>query len=111
MASVRALAAEQGLTTMLSAHAGSGILRAALRPTDESSGDGAMPGMAAAIELLRGEAAAVGGSLVIQEASPRLKERIDTWGRPGSGLSAMRRIKAEFDPQRLCSPGRFLGGI
>jgi glycolate oxidase FAD binding subunit len=111
MASAHARAAEQGLTATLSAHAGSGILRAAFRPHHEASGDGAISGMAAAIEILRGDAAAVGGSLVIQEASPRLKEQVDAWGRPGSGIAAMRRIKAEFDPQRLCSPGRFLGGI
>jgi glycolate oxidase FAD binding subunit len=111
MASTCARVAEQGLTATLSAHAGSGILRAAFRPTPGSSGDGAILGMAAALEILRKETAAIGGSLVLQEASPHLKERIDAWGRPGSGFSTMRRIKAEFDPQRLCSPGRFLGGI
>ena len=67
--------------------------------------------MAAALEILRKETAAIGGSLVLQEASPHLKERIDAWGRPGSGFATMRRIKVEFDPQRVCSPGRFLGGI
>ncbi len=111
MASAQARATEQGLTAALTAHAGSGVLRAAFRPADGSSGDGAMPGMAAAIEILRGEATAVGGSLVIQEASPRLKDRVDAWGWPGSGFATMRRIKAELDPQRVCSPGRFLGGI
>lgn len=111
MASVRAQAAAKGLWAAVSAHAGSGIVRVAFRPEDGCSGDGAVPGLTEALEVLRGEAAAVGGSLVIQEAPRRLKERVDAWGRPGSAFSTMRRIKAEFDPQRLCSPGRFLGGI
>ena len=67
--------------------------------------------MVTTLLALREEAATVGGSLVIQEASPRLKERVDAWGKPGSSFAIMRRIKTEFDPQGLCSPGRFLGGI
>lgn len=111
MASARAQAAGHGLAAVLSAHAGSGILRAALRPAADASEDGALAGMAAALEALREEAGAFGGSLVLQEAPPALKQRMDAWGNPGSGFTVMRRIKAEFDPQGLCSPGRFLGGI
>jgi FAD/FMN-containing dehydrogenase len=107
LASARARATEQRLEVCLAAHAGSGILRAAFQPKKESSGDQ----LTTALEVLRREAVAVGGSLVIQEASPRLKERVDAWGPPGSGFATMRRIKAEFDPQRVCCPGRFLGGI
>ena len=81
------------------------------RPADGSSGDGAMPGMAAAIEILRREADCRGGSLVLQEAPPRLKAAWMPGAAPGAGFAMMRRIKAEFDPQRVCSPGRFVGGI
>jgi glycolate oxidase FAD binding subunit len=35
---------------------------------------------------------------------------LDAWG-PVSGLELMRRVKAEFDPQRRLAPGRFVGGI
>jgi glycolate oxidase FAD binding subunit len=111
LASARTRAIGQDLVTTLSAHAGSGILRAAFSPAAGASGDRSLPALAATLEALREETLAAGGSLVIQEASPRLKERVDAWGRPGSGFATMRRIKAEFDPQRLCSPGRFLGGI
>jgi glycolate oxidase FAD binding subunit len=111
MASAAARAASQDLSAILAAHAGSGVLRAAFLPGSGPSGSGAIPRLALAIERLREEAAGLGGSLVLQEASPRLKERVDAWGRPGAAFAAMRRIKAEFDPQRLCSPGRFLGGI
>ncbi len=111
MASARARATGHGLGAVLAAHAGSGILRAALLPGAGSSGDAAIPAMAAVLEVLREEAAALGGSLVLQEAPPSLKARVDAWGRPGSAFAVMRRIKAEFDPQGLCSPGRFLGGL
>jgi glycolate oxidase FAD binding subunit len=111
IASARARAAEHGLGAALSAHAGSGILRARFLPATDASGEGAMLGMARALEQLREEATALGGSLVLQAASTRLKERVDAWGRPGSGFAVMRRIKLEFDPHGMCSPGRFLGGI
>jgi glycolate oxidase FAD binding subunit len=112
MASARTWASELGLAPTLSAHAGSGILRVAFQPVAGSTAeDGEISGMVAAIEILRGEAAAAGGSLVIQEAPLHLKERVDAWGRPGPAFTVMRRVKAEFDPQGLCSPGRFLGGI
>jgi glycolate oxidase FAD binding subunit len=111
MASARAQAAEGGLQAWLSAHAGSGIVRTALLPAAGSLEDEGVLQMAAAIEAMREKAAAVGGTLVIQEASPRLKKQVDAWGKPGSSFAVMRRIKAEFDPGGVCSPGRFLGGI
>ena len=109
MASARARTAEQGLAATLIAHAGSGVLRAALSPAPGSS-DG-LSGTVSAVEALRKEAVALGGSLVIQEAPPGFKARVDAWGRPGSSFATMRRIKIEFDPRGLCNPGRFLGGI
>ena len=111
MASTRAQADAHDLRAALSAHAGSGILRAALLPAAGASGDGSLAGMAEALAALREKAGALGGSLVLQEAPPGLKQRMDAWGDPGPGFTVMRRIKAEFDPQGLCSPGRFLGGI
>ena len=109
MTSARVRAAEQDLAATMIAHAGSGVLRAALSPAPASP-DG-LSGTVSAVEALRKEAVALGGSLVIQEAPPGFKARVDAWGRPGSGFATMRRIKAEFDPRGLCSPGRFLSGI
>ena len=60
---------------------------------------------------VRREAMAAEGSLVLQDAPPILKARVDAWGKPGDGFDVMRRLKAEFDPRGLCNPGRFLGGI
>jgi len=90
------------------AYAGSGVVWAQYLPGLEPA-PGAPVG--AALEALRGEAQAAGGSLVLHEAPAQLKRQVDAWGAPGDGLDMMRRLKAEFDPRGLCNPGRFVGGI
>ncbi len=111
MAAAKARAGEYGLGATLAAHAGSGILRAAFQPLESTAGDETILSLTEAVEALRVAAVNLGGSLVLQDAPSRLKARVDAWGRPGSAIAVMRRIKAEFDPLGLCSPGRFLGGI
>jgi glycolate oxidase FAD binding subunit len=102
------LAERQGLTAALTAHAGSGGVRACY-----AQGPAAVPTalLADALEALRREAVAAEGSLVLEAAPPRLKARLDAWGTPGEGFPVMRRLKAEFDPHGLLNPGRFLGGL
>ena len=105
--SARTRAAAQGLAATVTAHAGSGLVCAALLPGDDLT----EAGLAAVTEALREEAVGIGGSLVLLQAPPRFKARVEAWGKPGPSFAIMRRIKAEFDPQDLCSPGRFLGGM
>jgi glycolate oxidase FAD binding subunit len=50
------------------------------------------------------------GFLSILSAPVELKERFDIWGYTGNGLQVMRRIKEQFDPQNILSPGRFVSG-
>jgi glycolate oxidase FAD binding subunit len=90
------------------AYAGSGVIWALYLPAM-----GALPGAstAAALEALRAEAVAAGGSLEIHGAPPPLKRQVDAWGAGDSGLAMMRRLKQEFDPRGVCNPGRFVGGI
>jgi len=97
-----------GLQAAVMAYAGSGVIWALYLPAMD-----AVPGApgAAALEALRGEAAAAGGSLVLHDAPSPLKRQVDAWGEPGTGLGMMKRLKAEFDPRGLCNPGRFVGGI
>jgi glycolate oxidase FAD binding subunit len=80
--------------------AGAGVLTAVVT--------GAADGAAAAVEDLR--AAATGGSAVVLQAPPAVRERVDSWG-PVGGLDLMRRVKDEFDPEHRFAPGRFVGGI
>jgi glycolate oxidase FAD binding subunit len=95
-----------GLQATVVAQACSGVIWASYRPAP-----GALPDPDAALEGLRRRAAELEGSLVLQEAPPGLKQSLGAWGAPGDGFEMMRRLKAEFDPQGLCNPGRFVGGI
>ncbi|MPZ63654.1 MAG: FAD-binding protein [Propionibacteriales bacterium] len=62
------------------------------------------------VDALRHDAASYGGSVVVLDAPPAVKARLDVWG-PVRGLEMMRSIKHQFDPQRRLAPGRFVGGI
>jgi len=102
-----ALARRQGWRDAITAHAGSGIIRVGY----VLGGGAALEAVRDALERLRAQAEAAEGSLVLEAAPPALKRALDAWGKPRDGLSVMRRLKTEFDPRGLMSPGRFLGGI
>jgi glycolate oxidase FAD binding subunit len=108
LAAAEALARRQGLRAAVIAHAGSGVVRACYLLGPEAP---PVEVMAGGIEELRREAEKAEGSLVLQAAPAALKAHLDAWGKPGGAFDVMRRLKAEFDPQALCNPGRFLGGI
>lgn len=104
------IAAKQGLPLGVVSEAGSGIIRYHL------TGDAASPerfqqGVTEAVSYLRAFAQEAGGNLVILEAPPEVKRRVDVWGLAGTAVPLMQRPKAEFDPQRILNPGRFVGGI
>lgn len=63
------------------------------------------------IEDFRQRIGELGGFVVVQEASPAVKEAVDAWGPVGDGLPLMQRVKAAFDPGSLMNPGRFAGGL
>jgi glycolate dehydrogenase FAD-binding subunit len=91
----------------ITAHAGSGIVRVGI----EVGLGSALEPLREALLSLRREAEALDGSLVLEMAPLPLKRSLDTWGKVREGFSVMQRLKAEFDPQALLTPGRFLGGI
>jgi glycolate oxidase FAD binding subunit len=51
------------------------------------------------------------GFLTVLEAPKSLKQHLDPWGYPGNAIAFMRKIKAQFDPQNILSPNRFVGEI
>jgi glycolate oxidase FAD binding subunit len=97
-----------GLRATVVAQACSGVIWALYLPGMEAAPEAPV---AKALEGLREEAVAAGGSLVLHDAPPPLKRQVDAWGAAGDGVDLMRRLKAEFDPRGLCNPGRFVGGI
>ncbi len=50
-----------------------------------------------------------GGFLTVLAAPLDLKQRLDPWGYPGNALPVMQQLKAQFDPEHLLSPHRFVG--
>lgn len=79
---------------------GVGVLEAALPAIDPP-----------ALDALRAEVAAHGGTVVVLEAPAEIKAGLDVWGPVGDALAVMRRVKEQFDPGRRLAPGRFVGGI
>ena len=52
-----------------------------------------------------------GGAAVVEICHPSIKANLDVWGEEPSGMEIMRRIKEQFDPQRLLNRGRYLGRL
>ena len=63
-----------------------------------------------ALELLRAEMEAHGGSLVALRRPETLSD-FDTWGSPGDALPLMKAVKHRLDDKNTLNPGRFVGGI
>jgi glycolate oxidase FAD binding subunit len=86
------------------AHATAGSLRIGV-PADGE--------VAALVRDLRPRAEGVGGSLVVERATPIVKSALDPdpglWGAPPPGLALMRGLKSALDPSGRLSPGRFFG--
>jgi glycolate oxidase FAD binding subunit len=81
-------------------HAGSGIGRLSIKE-------------ARSTQLLeaRSICEATGGYLSVLQASIAFKQQLEVWGYSGNAIGLMQRVKAQFDPQTLFSPHRFVGGI
>ena len=47
---------------------------------------------------------------VVLDAPTAVREKVDVWGEAQAAL-LMGRVKARFDPHRICNPGIFVGGI
>jgi len=63
------------------------------------------------IKRLRANAAAAGGTLLIEKASADVRREVDAWGDAGPAAALMRTIKESFDPQSVLNPGRFVSGL
>ncbi|MGB3787248.1 MAG: FAD-binding oxidoreductase [Phormidesmis sp.] len=67
--------------------------------------------LAKEIEIVRSHCQQNDGFLSLLQAPIELKQSMDIWGYTGNALQVMVDIKQKFDPQRLLSPGRFVGTI
>jgi glycolate oxidase FAD binding subunit len=64
-----------------------------------------------AIAGLRGRFEGADGSVFVLDAPVSVKRQIDVWGSAGDALWVMQRVKEQFDPAGVMSPGRFIGGL
>lgn len=101
-------ARQRGLQSAWAAHAGVGVLRAALhspRAREEPQ---------PIVEVLRewrAIARASGGYAVLEWAPLGVKGEVDVWDDAGAAGRIMQRIKARVDPRNILNPGRFVAGI
>jgi glycolate oxidase FAD binding subunit len=95
-----ALLAEAPSAAGIEAHPASGLCRLSLPEAT-----------AEAIADVRALAARFGGTCIIERCPPDLKRGIDVFGDAPPSLALMRAVKAELDPNRVLSSGRFAGRL
>jgi glycolate oxidase FAD binding subunit len=98
------VAGAHDLDAQVRGHAATGVLTAALRGGDAAA-------QAAFVTDARDRLALGEATLVVRQATPEVKKAVDVWGPAGDAIDLMRRVKRQFDPEGVLSPGRFVGGI
>jgi glycolate dehydrogenase FAD-binding subunit len=66
---------------------------------------------AALIGRVRTKSQALGGTLVVERCPSAIKDGVDIWGATGDDFEVMRKLKEAWDPNRVLSPGRFVGRL
>jgi glycolate oxidase FAD binding subunit len=105
LAAVAKAGRERSLVARIAGRAGVASLHVGWAGGDDAA-------RADAVVALRDELGPRGASVIVTQASPELKRRLDVWGPLGAAeLALMRRVKERFDPEGILSPGRFVGGL
>ncbi|MFP6627041.1 MAG: FAD-binding oxidoreductase [Deltaproteobacteria bacterium] len=86
----------------VSGHLGSGLL--CISTTDTQAA-------ADLVDGLRRLATGFATGAVVLRATAEVKEGLQVWDQRPQGFELMKRIKERFDPDRVLSPGRFVGGL
>jgi glycolate oxidase FAD binding subunit len=98
----------RGLLCACSAHAGVGVVQAALFSPRERQ---ELTPVAATLADWRGIARGGGGHAVLEWAPLAVKSELPVWDDAGAAGRIMQRIKAQLDPRNILNPGRFVAGI
>jgi glycolate oxidase FAD binding subunit len=102
------VARARGLASAWAAHAGVGVVRAALASNDRAKQPAPI---AALLQEWRNLARAGGGHGTLEWAPLAVKSQVPVWDDPGAAGRIMERIKAQLDPRNILNPGRFVAGI
>ena len=97
---------QKKLDHTLLAHAGSGVCLINIL----SNGNDKAANAVNAVQKLLDQCHGSGGNLVVQRAPSEMKKDLPIWGKQGTDMMLMKRIKAELDPIGIMSPGRFIDG-
>ncbi len=108
LAKALGVAARYELPAAATAHAGSGIAFVYLLPS--AATDAAARTAQAATEMIH-----AGNNLAGRVSLPwcptEVKRDVNPWGPLRDDFSLMKKLKAQFDPDRVLNPGRFVGGL
>jgi len=104
LTAARRAATDTGVALTVRGSGGAGVLYASL------AADAPVEAVATVVSRTRAVCTEHGGSLVVVDGPPSVKAGVDSWG-PVPAIDLMRRVKAQFDPERRLAPGRFVGGI
>jgi glycolate oxidase FAD binding subunit len=102
------VARARGLASAWAAHAGVGVVRAALASDVRPQEPAAIAGV---LSEWRELARASGGHGTLEWAPLAVKSQVPVWDDPGAAGRIMKRIKAQLDPRNILNPGRFVAGI
>ncbi|MFQ5663524.1 MAG: FAD-binding oxidoreductase [Terriglobia bacterium] len=109
LAKARQVAARYELPAVCGAHAGSGIAYIHLLPP-AAMADAPRRMAQTATEMIHA-GKNLGGRVTIPWCPTEVKRDVNVWGPLGDDFSLMQKLKAQFDPDRILNPGRFLGGL
>jgi FAD/FMN-containing dehydrogenase len=84
-----------------------GVVYCAFAPRDND--DAAVTELAATCEDFFSAVRKTGASGVVELCPVALKRKLNIWGVPRGEIELMRRLKKEFDPAGILSPGRMMG--
>ncbi|MBI4461988.1 MAG: FAD-binding oxidoreductase [Acidobacteria bacterium] len=97
------------LPTATCARAGSGIIYFALL-AESADKENVERVRQAATEMMQ-QGTSLGGRVTLEWAPTAVKRLVNVWGATRDDSNLMQKLKAEFDPDRVLNPGRFLGGL
>jgi glycolate oxidase FAD binding subunit len=98
----------RGLNSAWAAHAGVGVVRAAVASDAVPKEPAAI---AAVLTEWREMARGGGGHATLEWAPLAVKSQVPVWDDLGAAGRVMERIKAQLDPRNILNPGRFVAGI
>jgi glycolate oxidase FAD binding subunit len=93
-----------GAAARVSATVAAGLIRVNVEPSSDARA-------AAMAERVRDVAERNDGTMIVDAAPVALKRAIDVFGPLRSDFAIMKRLKEQFDPQGVLSPGRFAGRL